>query len=542
VTRKPKHPPKGGRPAAERQFVDREEFIAPVHAALQEPQRARPLVLVYYGGAGIGKSRLRRELTRQLSADPAVLVATLDFHISIYRLPETALFSLRKTLRETYQVKFPSFDLAYAIYWQKSHPDTAMGEELKPLFESGSLLPQLLDESGKLPLIGLVPKINRAVRGQGVEDSRNQVKETPTSNLLPATSYLGWWEKRGQRELEDLPQMEPGAIVDRLPMLWAADLKDHLSGDTTAKMGTVPQRSFLRCPGHVRRSCSEGLSPTFAPESVPGDARVPTRRAVLFIDSYEMLWETGATEAGFFKRDQWVRELVKQLPEALWVICGRQKLRWEEVEADWDEALSQHQLQALPDPAARRFLESCDITTGQIQDAIVKGSQGVPHYLDLAVDTLERTKDKGQGTKLTGDSPDELAAQFTRQLDKPEAETLKVLSAARFWYYGLFEHLITQYQDRVSSDRVRRPCPVLVRQGRCCARDTDHARVDARGAAGGPVAGAAQARAPVPARALCRAIEGTGRKEHHRATPDRPCRGLLPRQAGHERRGTLGLV
>ena len=265
----PKHRPGSDRQFAERQFVDREEFIAPVHSALKEPPRAKPLVLVYYGGAGIGKSRLRRELVKQMAADPGVLTATLDFHIPIYRQPEAALLFLRSSISEAYQVRFPSFDLAYAVYWQKTHPETPLGDETQPLLEPHSLLSQVLDESGKLPLIGLVPKINRAVRGQGVEDSRNLVEETPTSNLLPATSYLGWWERRGERELEDIPQMEPAAIVDRLPKLWAADLKDYLSGDTTAKMGTVPQRSFLRCPGHVRRSCSEGLSPAFAPDRVP---------------------------------------------------------------------------------------------------------------------------------------------------------------------------------------------------------------------------------------------------------------------------------
>jgi hypothetical protein len=91
-----------------------------------------------------------------------------------------------------------------------------------------------------------------------------------------------------------------------------------------------------------------------------------------------------------------VRELVKQLPEALWVICGRQKLRWEEIEPDWSNSLSQHELKALPDQSSRQFLASCGIASEPIQDAIVKGSQGVPHYLDLAVDTLQSTNPRFQ--------------------------------------------------------------------------------------------------------------------------------------------------
>jgi tetratricopeptide (TPR) repeat protein len=423
MPQEPKYPSQGDRPAAERRFVGRDELVAPVHSALKEPPRTKPLVLVYYGGAGIGKSRLRQELVKQLCGDPGVITATLDFDIPIYRQPDAALFFLLKAIREAYQVRFPSFDLAYAVYWQKTHPESPLADDLKPLLEPGSLLSQLLDDSGKLPLIGLVPKIATLLRDQEIEGSRDRVKETPTSNLPPSTYYLDWWEKRGERELEDVPQMEPAAIAEQLPKLWASDVKDFLKLEN--------------------RESGTGSSPAGndSPLSTPH-----SRSAVLFIDSYEKLWETGATEADFFKRDEWVRELVKQLPEALWVICGRQKLRWEEVDKEWGASLSQHQLSALPDKSARRFLESCGITNEPIQDAIVKGSQGVPHYLDLAVDTVERTKDEGQRTKLTGDNPDELVKQFVRHLNQPEVEALQVLSGPRFWYYELFENLMTQYQ------------------------------------------------------------------------------------------------
>jgi tetratricopeptide (TPR) repeat protein len=432
-----------------RQFVDREELIALFQAALREPRRTKPLVLVYHGGAGIGKSCLRRELmrlvdSRQQTADRAVVTATLDFDIPIYRQPDAALLSLRNALHEAYQAGFPSFDLAYAVHWQKTHPDTPLGDmtgiaaipdrvpgshvhdEVQPLLEPGSLLSQVLDESGKLPVIGLVPKIATLLRDQGIEGSRDRVKETPTSNLLPSTYYLDWWQRRGERELEDLPQMEPGAIVSRLPKLWAADLKDCLrQGSRESGVGS-------------RRTSND--SPLFTLDSRP---------AVLFIDVYEQLWETGSSEADFFKRDEWVRELVKQLPEALWVICGREKLRWEEVDKDWSTSLSQHLVEALADPAARQLLASCEITDGRIQDAIIKGSQGVPHYLNLAVDTFQEIKQAGQRVPVEAESastPEELFAQFIRHLDQPEIETLQILSASRFWHYGLFEHLVTEYQ------------------------------------------------------------------------------------------------
>jgi len=448
-----------------RQFVDREEPIALFQAALKAPRRTKPLVLVFHGGAGTGKSRLRRELvklvdTRQQAADRAVITATLDFDIPVHRQPDAALLFLRNTLRDACQLRFPSFDLAYAYLWQKAHPDTAfavpgspndeirMTNEVSDLTrEPGLLLSHLLDASGRLPLIGLVPKISKLV----------------AASLDPSTtrpldhSLSDWWERRGERELEDLPQMEPAAIVEQLPKLWASDLKDYLGATSLKpqKTGTVPQR--------VRRSCSEGLSPVFeSGDTIPnrGDSgHVPTRRAVLFIDSYEKLSQTvdGArdtVDAGQ-KTDAWVRELVKQLPEALWVISGRQRLRWDEAEKEWGYALSQHELGALPERSAREFLSSCGITDEPIQDAIAKGSQGLPHYLNLAADTFEEIKQSGKRAGSvqslfsgaeSSDSPEQMFAQFIRHLDQPEIETLQVLSASRFWNYGLFEHLVTEYQ------------------------------------------------------------------------------------------------
>ena len=432
----PTHKVSSDRPVAERLFVDREEPVALFQAALKEPQPAKPLVLVFHGGAGTGKSRLRRELvrlvdSRQQTVDRVVATATLDFDVPVHRQPDAAHLFLRKAIGEDYQIRFPSFDLAYAIYWQKSHAETPPSDELKTLLESGSLLHQLLDDTGKLPLIGLVPKI-AALVGKSPE---------PPNPRTPEPTLRAWWSTRGERELEDLPQMEPAAIVEQLPKLWASDLRDYL--------GATSHKPQAESEEPIKNQESESYHQDTKTQRGSGRMDTQGRRAVLFVDSYEKLWETGSTEAEFFKRDAWMRELVKHLPEALWVISGRQKLRWEEVEKEWVDVLSQHELGALREHYVREFLNSCGITNDPIQDAIAKGSQGVPHYLNLAVDTFLEIKQSGQRVPAEAESagtPEELFAQFIRHLDQPEISTLQVLSASRFWNYGLFEHLVTEYQ------------------------------------------------------------------------------------------------
>jgi tetratricopeptide (TPR) repeat protein len=383
---RPKHPAEGNRPVAQRQFTDREDFIAAFDEALAEAVTAEPRALVYYGVGGIGKTSLRKELNRQLAARSGYVSASLDFDIASFQEPETALFVLRKALRDRYKVQFPSFDIAYAVYWQKVRPQVPLTRDNFPLLESGTVLSDLLDVLGNLTVVGLIPKL------AGIA-------------LKSSQPIRDWWTKRGSKELRDLPGMEPVQIAERLPMFWAADLKDYLAAKQS--------------------------------------------RAVLFLDTYEALSEGERTEARVLRRDDWVRELVSQLPQVLWVICGRERLRWEESDPDWTKCLSQHLVGGLAEADARQFLQSCGITESAIQQVIVEGSQGLPYFLDLAVDTWVEIQERKNKTPTAADfarTPREVLARFLRHLTQFEVETLKVLAVPRFWHMGLFERLVTEFQ------------------------------------------------------------------------------------------------
>ena len=130
-----------------------------------------------------------------------------------------------------------------------------------PLLENSNLIGEIAGLLGAVPLVGLIPKLAIAATRGG-----KMIHE--------------WWTKRGAQELHDLPDLEPAQIAERLPMFWAADLRDHM----------------LR-------------------QEVP---------AALFLDTYEGLWEAERSEGKFHQRDEWVRELVSQLPEVLWIVFGRE--------------------------------------------------------------------------------------------------------------------------------------------------------------------------------------------------------------------------
>jgi tetratricopeptide (TPR) repeat protein len=385
---RPKHTLVAGRPSAQGQFTDREDFIQAFRNALAGNRPDKHQVLVFYGVGGIGKTSLRRELQRLIEDQPDVVAAALDFDLAQYRDQETALFALRKELQYKYRVSFPTFDVAYAVYWQKTHPQTPMSKENLSLLEDSVHLMDVIHLAKDLPFIGIIARL-------GVL--------TVKGGLL----LKDWWEKRGNQELKGLAAMEPLDIAGRLPMYWAADVKAALAG----------------------------------------------KSAVIFLDTYDALTEAERVEGKLREREAWVRELVAQLPEVLWVICGREQLRWAEADKEWAGALQQHLVGGLSDNDAQQFVTACGIDDPAIQGAIVTSSQGVPYFLDLAADTWVEIRDRHKRQPVTEDFAHtrlETFDRFLRHLTHPEVETLKVLSVPRFWDYPLCEALVTKFQTGFS--------------------------------------------------------------------------------------------
>ena len=201
------------RPSATRQFTNRKEFIQIFQKSVKESQQEKHHILTFYGVGGIGKTSLRKKLVRLLEKNTTGIVsAVLDFEVPRFREQETALFVLRKLLKKRYKVQFPTFDIAYAVYWRKTRPQIPMNKENFPILGEGGVIGDMISIVGTLsgvPMIGLVMKAGKL--------------------MLKAQKYLqDWWIKRGKQELSTLSQFEPKEIAERLPMYWAADLKDHL--------------------------------------------------------------------------------------------------------------------------------------------------------------------------------------------------------------------------------------------------------------------------------------------------------------------------
>jgi tetratricopeptide (TPR) repeat protein len=185
-----------------------------------------------------------------------------------------------------------------------------------------------------------------------------------------------------------------------------------------------------------------------------------SKTAVLFIDTYEVLRENYTDSS--YSLDKWIREeLIPRLPKnVLWVICGREALRWEKINMEWSEYLTQYEVEELLRKYCIEYLESRGITDKEIQEAIFKGSKGIPYYLELSADTYVRIIEKYEKPKPEdfGNNHQEIANRFFRFLSPEEKDSLNVLSIPHFWDYDLFKYLIKEFSIGYSTNNYEDLC------------------------------------------------------------------------------------
>jgi len=384
---RPKHELGESQPAIERRFTDREEPIEKFKDFITTDSGKDYNILMYHGIGGIGKTTLRKELCSFLSGEKENAVwAVIDFDTQTFREQETALYLLRKSLSAKYKIQFPSFDIAYGIYWKRTHPQIQLNKDNFTLLgDSDPVIASIIEITVYAAGFGMLHKI-----GKGIIRGGKFLKN--------------WWKKRGKDQISALSNMEPGEILEHLPMFWALDFVDFLEDSGTS--------------------------------------------AVLFIDTYEALWSNARAEGSFYSRDEWVRELVLQLPGVRWIFCGREQIRWDEVDTEWADCIKHIPLGNFSATDAMKFLTGCGIEDEEIKRIIFESSKGVPYYLDISVDTFHEIKRSHEREPELSDfaqTPMAIIDRFLRYLSIPEKETLKVLSAPRFFDYELFRDLVEEF-------------------------------------------------------------------------------------------------
>ncbi|MGH3776982.1 MAG: AAA family ATPase [Pseudonocardiaceae bacterium] len=191
--------PRFGRVAAlERRFVDRESVLETFANELRRVGD-RPRVLNVTGVGGIGKSRLLRELRNRVAASGGNRTAVLDLQVPAMRQHENALAVLRTEFGRQ-KVSFDRFDIAYAVLWQRLHPNLRINSRDLPFVAESEVLTKILADTSGMPVfgtaIGLLKLAGRAtslIRRKRVvkaDEALQMLDELDNTEVLDAVTYL----------------------------------------------------------------------------------------------------------------------------------------------------------------------------------------------------------------------------------------------------------------------------------------------------------------------------------------------------------------
>lgn len=108
---------------------------------------------------------------------------------------------------------------------------------------------------------------------------------------------------------------------------------------------------------------------------------------VIFLDTYEKLVnELAATNS--LSHDLWLRGnmgVIRRVPYVLWVIAGREKLKWEQLDPAWDGKIKQYLLGDLSEKDSLQLLAEAGVSDEALRKDLYSLTGGVPIYLDICI-------------------------------------------------------------------------------------------------------------------------------------------------------------
>jgi tetratricopeptide (TPR) repeat protein len=434
----PRHDPKAPRPID--LFVNRSGPIGIFRETLKELPGEHASVLVFYGVGGQGKSLLCERLQRLLAQDTTLTNlawGAVDLNGKTEREPVYLLLWIRAALAD-YGIKTTAFNFAYELFrkqaershvlpsipngWLEAVTDAAgdgAGEVGKAASKKGAkFLSDLIGKSiESIPFVAAVAK----VIGKKVVDKGYEALLLRTNQALSEIYDSGKGAFARSAELEQA-----------LPRMLAHDVRSWRDEQ-------------------------------------------PDRRIVLFIDEYESLLESGGASDLLRNTplDDTMRELVSASAAVLFVFFSREKLRWEETDKGWGEALAgcQHLLSGLSLTDGDQFLVNAGIGDHRLRAAMVKGATGdgpdgsertvYPIMLDFQVqlfrelDRLGKPKTAQSFLIRHGDFEAKRHLLLKRLLRnyRPELDkTLRRLAVARRFDKSLFAFIIQRFGTGLSLD------------------------------------------------------------------------------------------
>ena len=394
--------PTDSKPSAVKEFTDRVEPRKAFWSRYAKMVEEGSTIITFYGAGGVGKTALLKKIEDEIKHRDSVTnneckYVQYDFSIS------TDLREILRTFKfqlSAYGCAFPLFDAGNYYFSLKT------GQDITPIKAKSMMqkIPWLNEVKTKLEradaLAGKVsPLLNTAKTFFAATDE--VLKTFPVMKTITTcfsivdtllVKYMEYNEvldddhQEIRRQLNArLQEKNPVALHEYLPTLFAQDVAD-----------------WLQATGN---------------------------RLVMLLDNYESVIgaTTLATEEQL-KRDLWLRGdegLIFMIPDTLWTIAGRNKLRWDGELAD---ELDQHLIKALSPEDSDWFLQRAGIADENLRGELVKLTEGYPIFLDLCVDVYVEYKRRHDDEPLIdefGIKRQDVVARIFRYLDADRDDAAK---------------------------------------------------------------------------------------------------------------------
>lgn len=329
-------------------------------------------VLSYYGIGGIGKSTLLKKLMAEMD-DNITNPKYVYYDFSFKQDSKSVLESIKSILSKDYKFEFPLFDLGLYCYAEKIGENISE-PEIKTFIEKSPILDLVVSAAGMIPGIGIIPQLfTCADKGYTIA---KKLLDTHKTNII------------------DMDEKTPSELYAHLPYLFALDLTDNLN-----------------------------------------NSKEPL---VIFLDTYEKLVNEMSSVGEPLENDKWLRGefgLIQNIPNVLWVIAGREKLKWERFDIEWTQALEQHILGELTISDATEFLKNAGVEESALREQLYHLTKGTPVYLDLCVDTYTKLKEQGVHPQINDFGQDiyALIERFAKYMDRNLKEIVYILACLQSW-------------------------------------------------------------------------------------------------------------
>ena len=373
---------------AVRKFTDRGEPRDAFNRTFEDAQRHTDEfnVISFYGIGGFGKTRLINELSRQLdkyNSDNNDLnkIAHITYDFSRGTEKMFVLGKLKYLLKKQ-GLSFPHYDALEAAYNIKCG---------NPVYKTAGET-ELIDN----PMISIVAKFIPGASGilSSIKTGKTIMEET-AKYYKKIEKLWNVDQKKLENEIKEIGRLEVNELEEKGSYYFAQDLIHNT-------------------------------------ESVSDEFRLPL---VIFLDTYEVLVNSYKSAGFAGAYDIWLREdIIKTVPGVLWVIGGREKLKWEEEDDFWEGVIDEHELGDLTKEDSFDFLRTAGIPE-ELLDDIYSVTGGTPLFLDLNVTTYYELLAAGKPVTRDsfGTSKQQVIERFLRYMNQTDQYIAKLLAVLENW-------------------------------------------------------------------------------------------------------------